>query len=267
MAATVNYATGRAYFSSLGGRDARELIGVIESAGYTAELPVPPAPDDAPPADPATRALAWRLAVCVPLAAAVIVLAMVPAAQFTGWQWVSLLLAAPVAVWGAWPLHRAAWYGLGHGAATMDTLVSVGVGASFGWSVYALLFGGAGMTGMRMSFAFTFGQASGQTLYLEAAAGVTTAVLAGRYLEARARVRSGSALSALAALGAKTTCRAIGLRTATSWSGAPLRLRMVRNVVAVPTDVAHPVHQLTQRGPRRRGHHVAATTKIVKMRP
>ena len=204
VAATVNYATGRAYFAHLGGRDPSELIGVIESTGYTAELPTPPAADDAPPADPEARALAWRLAVCVPLAAAVIVLAMAPAAQFAGWQWVSLALAAPVAVWGAWPLHRAAWYGLGHGAATMDTLVSVGVGASFGWSVYALLFGGAGMTGMRMSFAFTFGQASGQTLYLEAAAGVTTAVLAGRYLEARARVRSGSALSALAALGAKT---------------------------------------------------------------
>ena len=204
VAATVNYATGRAYFSNLGGRDPRELIGVIESAGYTAELPAPPSADGAPPADPESRALARRLAVCVPLAAAVIVLAMVSAAQFTGWQWVSLALAAPVAVWGAWPLHRAAWYGLGHGAATMDTLVSVGVAASFGWSVYALLFGGAGMTGMRMSFAFTFGQASGQTLYLEAAAGVTTAVLAGRYLEARARVRSGSALSALAALGAKT---------------------------------------------------------------
>ena len=204
VAATVNYATGRAYFSDLGGRDLRELIGVIESTGYTAELPAPSAADDMSPADPETRALAWRLAVCAPLTAAVIVLAMAPAAQFTGWQWVSLLLAAPVAVWGAWPLYRAAWYGLGHGAATMDTLVSVGVGASFGWSVYALLFGGAGMTGMRMSFAFTFGQASGQTLYLEAAAGVTTAVLAGRYLEARARVRSGSALAALAALGAKT---------------------------------------------------------------
>ena len=204
VAATVNYATGRAYFASLGGRDPSELIGVIESTGYTASRPAPPTQDDAPLADPETRALARRLAVCVPLAAAVIVLAMVPAAQFTGWQWVSLLLAAPVAVWGAWPLHRAAWYGLGHATATMDTLVSVGVGASFGWSVYALLFGGAGMTGMRMSFAFTFGQASGQTLYLEAAAGVTTAVLAGRYLEARARVRSGSALSALAALGAKT---------------------------------------------------------------
>jgi Cu+-exporting ATPase len=204
VAATVNYATGRAYFSHLGGCDVRELIGVIESTGYTAELPVPPAPGEARPADPATLALAWRLGVCLPLAAAVIVLAMVPAAQFAGWQWVSLLLAAPVAVWGAWPLHRAAWYGLGHGAATMDTLVSVGVCASFGWSVYALAFGGAGMTGMRMSFAFTFGQASGQTLYLEAAAGVTTAVLAGRYLEARARDRSSSALSALAALGAKT---------------------------------------------------------------
>ena len=204
VAATVNYATGRAYFSSLGGREASELIGVIESTGYTASRPAPPSLDDAPPADPETRALAWRLAVCLPLAVAVIVLAMVPSAQFTGWQWVSLALAAPVAVWGAWPLHRAAWYGLGHGTATMDTLVSVGVGASFGWSVYALLFGGAGMTGMRMSFAFTFGQASGQTLYLEVAAGVTTAVLAGRYLEARARARSGSALSALAALGAKT---------------------------------------------------------------
>jgi Cu+-exporting ATPase len=202
VVATVNYATGRAYVTDLGGRDPSELIGVISSTGYTAELPAPPTGDGS--SDPVARALGWRLVVCVPLAAAVIVLAMVPAAQFTGWQWVSLLLAAPVAVWGAWPLHRAAWRGLGYGAATMDTLVSVGVAASFGWSLYALLFGGAGRAGMRMSFAFTFGQASGQTLYLEAAAGVTTAVLAGRYLEARARVRSGSALSALASLGAKT---------------------------------------------------------------
>jgi len=204
VTATVNYATGRAYFTSIGGRDPAELIGVIESAGYTAERPAPPSPDGRPGADPQTRALGRRLAVCIPLAVAVIVLSMVPAAQFPGWQWVSLLLATPVATWGAWPLHRAAWYGLGHGAATMDTLVSVGVGASFCWSVYALLFGGAGMAGMKMSFAFTFGQASGNTLYLEVAAGVTAAVLAGRYLEARARDRSGLALSALAALGAKT---------------------------------------------------------------
>ncbi|MGD0606792.1 MAG: cation-translocating P-type ATPase [Streptosporangiaceae bacterium] len=203
VVATVNYATGRAYVTRLGGRDPGELIGVIESTGYTAELPAPAA-DDTPPSDPAARALGWRLAVCAPLAVAVVVLDMVPAAQFTGWQWVSLLLAAPVAVWGAWPLHRAAWHGLGYAAATMDTLVSVGVAASFCWSLYALFFGGAGRAGMRMSFMFTFGQASGQTLYLEAAAGVTTVVLAGRYLEARARVRSGSALSALASLGAKT---------------------------------------------------------------
>jgi P-type Cu+ transporter len=204
VVATVNYATGRAYVTQLGGRDPGELIGVISSTGYTAELPVPAAAGGRPPSDPVARALGWRLVVCIPLAAAVIVLAMVPAAQFTGWQWVSLLLAAPVAIWGAWPLHRAAWLGLGYAAATMDTLVSVGVTASFGWSLYALLFGGAGQAGTRMSFAFTFGQASGQTLYLDTAAGVTTAVLAGRYLEARARVRSGSALSALAGLGAKT---------------------------------------------------------------
>ncbi len=204
VAATVNYATGRAYFTRVGGRDVGELIGVVESTGYTAAVPAPPGREHRAAPDPATRALGRRLVVCVPLAAVVIVLAMVPAAQFTGWQWVSLALAAPVATWGAWPLHRAAWYGLGQGAATMDTLVSLGVAASFGWSVYALLFGGADMTGMKMSFAFTFSAASGHTLYLEAAAGVTAAVLVGRYLEARAKDRSGSALTALAELGVKT---------------------------------------------------------------
>ena len=202
VSATVNYATGRAYFTSLGGREAAELIGVINSTGYQAALPAPGG--DSHDTDPVVRDLGQRLAVCVPLAVVVIVLAMVPAIQFTGWQWVSLLLAAPVAGWGAWPLHRAALAGLGHAAATMDTLVSLAVAASFGWSVYALLFGGAGMAGMRMPFAFTFNAASGQTLYLEVAAGVTTAVLAGRYLEARAKDHSSSALTALAALGAKS---------------------------------------------------------------
>jgi P-type Cu+ transporter len=203
VAATVNYATGRAYFTSVGGRDAAELIGVIKSVGYQA---APPEPSDSGgrDADPAVRDLGHRLAVCVPLAGAVIAAAMVPPAQFTGWQWVSLLLAAPVAGWGAWPLHRAALAGLGHGTATMDTLVSLAVTASFCWSVYALFFGGAGMAGMRMPFAFTVTAASGQTLYFEAAAGVTAAVLAGRFLEARARDRSASALTALAALGAKS---------------------------------------------------------------
>ena len=203
VAATVNYATGRAYFTSMGGRDPVELISVINSTGYQAALPALPQ-DDGGPADPHQRELGRRLVVCVPLAAAVIALSMVPALQFTGWQWVSLLLTAPVAVWGAWPLHRAALAGLGHGAATMDTLVSLAVAASSLWSLYALFFGGAGALGMRMPFAFTFSAATGMTLYFEAAAGVTTAVLAGRYLETRARGRSASALTALAALGAKS---------------------------------------------------------------
>ena len=202
VAATVNYATGRAYFTSLGGRDAIELISVINSTGYQAALPAPP--EEAGPADPQLRDLGLRLAVCLPLALAVILLSMIPAFQFAGWQWVSLLLTAPVAIWGAWPLHRAALAGLGQAAATMDTLVSLAVAAASGWSVYALLFGGAGALGMRMPFAFTFSSASSMTLYLDAAAGVTTAVLAGRYLEARARDRSVSALAALAALGAKS---------------------------------------------------------------
>ena len=202
VTATVNYATGRAYVTSLGGRDASELISAVQSAGYTAALPADAA--DEPGSDQATRMLGLRLALCIPLAVAVIALAMAPGLQFAGWQWVSLALAAPVATWGAWPVHRAAWAGLAHGTATMDTLVSIGVATSFGWSVYALLVGGADMTGMKMSFAFTFAAASSRTLYFEAAAGVTTAVLAGRYLEARARLRSASALAALAALGAKT---------------------------------------------------------------
>ena len=208
VTASVNYATGRAYFSSVGGREPAELIGVIESCGYSAAAAAPePEPDEGEP-DQATRALGRRLVICVPLAIAVIVLAMVPAVQFSGWPWVSLVLAAPVAVWGAWPLHRAAWAGLGHGTATMDTLVSMAVAASFGWSVYALFTsGGSGMS-MGMSFGSAFGSAFGMTgshpLYLDVAAGVPAAVLAGRYLEARARARSGGALTALAGLGAKT---------------------------------------------------------------
>jgi Cu+-exporting ATPase len=119
-----------------------------------------------------------------PLALVVIALSMVPALQYTGWQWTSLVCAAPVALWGAWPLHRAALAGLRHAAVTMDSLVSLAVAASLAWSVYALASGGAGMAGMRMPFAFTFTGVSGQTLYFEVAAGVTTAVMAGRYLEA-----------------------------------------------------------------------------------
>jgi P-type Cu+ transporter len=201
--ATVNYATERVYITDIGGRDVSELVTAIEAAGYTAALPA-----DESAAGPATasaaRSLGWRLTACVPLAVAVVFLAMVPAAQFGGWQWVSLALAVPVASWGAWPLHRAAWASLRHASATMDTLVSLGIAASLAWSLYALFFGGAGMLGMRMPFALTFTPAGQRALYLDVAAGVTVSVLTGRYLEARAKDRSGSSLSALAQLGAKT---------------------------------------------------------------
>ena len=201
VSATVSYATERAYVTSTGGRDTAELISVIEATGYTAVAARGPEQDGAPGR---AAALGRRLAVCGPLAVAVIVMAMVPAAQFPGWQWVSLLLAGPVAVWGAWPFHRAAWQGLGHGTATMDTLVSLGVSASLGWSLYALFVGSAGTIGMRMPFSFVLAAASGRSIYLDAAAGVTAAVLAGRYLESRAKDRSGAALTALAQLAAKT---------------------------------------------------------------
>jgi P-type Cu+ transporter len=200
--ATVNYATERAYVTATGGRDLSELVTAIEAAGYTATVPARSAGAGAFPAR--SDALRLRALVCAPLALTVIVLAMVPSLQFAGWQWVSLLLAGVVAGWGAWPLHRAAWASLEHATATMDTLVSLGITASFTWSAYALLFGGAGMTGMRMPFELAFGPVGQHTLYLDVAAGVTVTVLTGRYLEARAKERAGSALFALAELGAKT---------------------------------------------------------------
>jgi Cu+-exporting ATPase len=129
---------------------------------------------------------------------------MVPAFQFDGWQWLSLTLAAPVVTWGAWPFHRAAWVNLKHAAATMDTLISVGVTAAFGWSLYALFLGSAGEIGMTHGFSWTAERgAGGSQVYLEVAAGVTVFILAGRYFEARAKRRSGAALKALLELGAK----------------------------------------------------------------
>jgi Cu+-exporting ATPase len=138
------------------------------------------------------------------LSAPVVLLAIIPAMQFTNWQWLSLTLAAPVVVWGALPFHRAAWANLRHGAATMDTLVSVGVLAAFGWSVYALFFGTAGEPGVTHPFELTIARTDGAgNIYLEVATGVTTAILAGRYFEARAKRRAGAALRALLELGAK----------------------------------------------------------------
>ncbi|MDR2453797.1 MAG: copper-translocating P-type ATPase, partial [Bifidobacteriaceae bacterium] len=155
----------------------------------------------APAPDPAAR-LRHRLIICAVLTAPVLLLAMIPPLQFTYWQWLSLTLAAPVAVWGAYPFHKAAWTNLRHGAATMDTLISLGVSAAFAWSLWALFLGGAGMPGMRMEFTLVGGDRP--EIYLEVASAVTVFILAGRYFEARAKRRSGAALRALMDLGAKT---------------------------------------------------------------
>ncbi len=203
--ASVNYATEKARVQAPADLDPAVLVAQVEAAGYTASLPVPPATDDAAVTEPdPTRPLRDRLVVSAVLAVPVIALAMVPALQFTYWQWISLTLAAPVAVWGALPFHRAAWTNLRHGATTMDTLVSTGVLAAFGWSLWALVFGTAGEPGMvhPFTFAVSRGDAAGQ-IYLEVAAGVTTFLLAGRYFEARSKRRAGAALRALLELGAK----------------------------------------------------------------
>ncbi|MFJ1894825.1 heavy metal translocating P-type ATPase [Streptomyces sp. NPDC088115] len=164
-----------------------------------------PTPDpDSDRPDTALASLRQRLTVSAVLAVPVVLLAMIPALQFDNWQWLSLTLAAPVVVWGGLPFHRATWTNLRHGAATMDTLVSVGTLAAFGWSLWALFLGDAGMPGMRHGFDFTVSRTEGSsTIYLEVAAGVVTFILLGRYLEARSKRKAGSALRALMHLGAK----------------------------------------------------------------
>ncbi len=212
VTATVNYATEKAKVSLPEGLDPSVLIAQVEDIGYSAMLPAPPAVPGAADGggsaadadDPELRALRMRLIVSTILTVPVIALAMIPALQFTFWQWASLALAAPVIVWGAWPFHRAAWLNLRHGAATMDTLISMGTLAAFGWSLYALFLGTAGEPGMRhaFSFALTAGDGAGN-IYLEVGAGVTVFILAGRYFEKRSKRRAGAALRALLELGAK----------------------------------------------------------------
>ena len=210
VTATVNYATERAKVMYVGDLAPADLVAAVEKAGYTARLPEPPrtAPGEAArrgaqEADP-LRTLSRRLVVAIVLTVPVVAMAMIPVLQFTYWQWLSLTLAAPVVVWGAYPFHKAAWANLRHGAATMDTLISIGTLAALGWSLYALFFGGAGEPGMRHPFELTIDRMDGGTnIYLEAAAGVTTFILAGRYFEARSKRRAGAALRALLELGAK----------------------------------------------------------------
>ena len=204
--ASVNYATEKARIDYPAGLETAQLVAQVEAAGYTARLPSPSSEPGARPTEgaDAARALRRRLVLSTALAVPVITLSMVPALQFTYWQWISLTLAAPVVAWGAWPFHRAAVANLRHGAATMDTLVSMGTLAALGWSVYALLLGTAGVPGMTHPFILTGPPGGGAgAIYLEVAAGVTTFILAGRYIEARSKRRAGAALRALLDLGAK----------------------------------------------------------------
>ncbi|KND35599.1 heavy metal translocating P-type ATPase [Streptomyces acidiscabies] len=207
--ATVNYATEKAKVSYPLGVAVTDLIDTVVKTGYTAEEPARVERDtdngvNKEDGDPELGALRHRLLVSVVLALPVILLSMIPSLQFDNWQWLSLTLSAPVVVWGGWPFHKAAWTNLRHGSSTMDTLVSVGTAAAFGWSLWALFFGDAGMPGMRHGFDLTVArEGASSALYLEVAAGVTVFLLLGRYLEARAKRRSGAALRALMELGAK----------------------------------------------------------------
>ena len=216
VTATVNYATEKARVSAPAGVGETELIAAVEAAGYRAVPPAPraPAPGDAggaesgatgeTRADVELRSLRTRLFASVVLAVPVILISMIPALQFTYWQWATLALAAPVVTWAAWPFHRAALVNLRHGAATMDTLISLGVSAAFAWSLYALFLGTAGEPGMVHAFELTVAPSDGASnLYLEVAAGVTMFVLLGRYLEKRSKRAAGAALRALLELGAK----------------------------------------------------------------
>ncbi|AEM87351.1 heavy metal translocating P-type ATPase [Streptomyces violaceusniger] len=215
VTATVNFATEKAKVSYGAGIEVADLIATVVKTGYTAEEPRPAVPEPRIPGDagaPGTDRhgeagpdpLRHRMLVSLALSLPVVVLAMVPSLQFDNWQWLSLTLAAPVVVWGGAPFHKAAWTGVRHGAATMDTLVSIGTLAALGWSLWALFFGDAGMPGMRHGFDLTVSRADGSSsIYLEAAAGVTTLILLGRFLEAKSKRRAGAALRALLELGAK----------------------------------------------------------------
>ncbi|HEX6130647.1 MAG TPA: heavy metal translocating P-type ATPase [Actinomycetota bacterium] len=208
VSATVNLATEKASVTVADLAVTREdLVAAVEAAGYGAAPVVEAdasASEDDEPEDPELRSLRDRLLASAVLSAPVLAIAMVPALQFRNWQWLSLMLAFPVATWGAWPFHRVALRNLRHGAASMDTLISVGVTAAFAWSFYALFWGDAGMPGMRMSFGWSFERGVGRhQIYLEVASAVTVFILAGRYLEARAKRRAGAALRALLELGAK----------------------------------------------------------------
>ena len=211
ITASVNYATEKASVTAPAGYDPQLLIAEVEKTGYTAELPTPKgaaAPGDGNEGesreDAELRALRQRLIGSAVLAVPVIAMAMIPALQFDYWGFASLALAAPVVIWAGWPFHKAAWMNLKHGAATMDTLISVGTSAAMIWSIIALFFGTAGDRGVVHPFELTISRSDGLGhIYLEVAAGVITFILLGRYFEKRSKRRAGAALRALLELGAK----------------------------------------------------------------
>ncbi|MEO8555678.1 MAG: cation-translocating P-type ATPase, partial [Actinomycetota bacterium] len=213
VSATVNYATEKAKVTYVGSVAPEDLIAIVEATGYTAELPAPKVSSassetagdaEEDDRDDEVSRLRQRLVISAYLSLPVLLWSMIPPLQFDNWQWISLTLASPVVVWGALPFHRAAFTNARHGAATMDTLISVGVGSAWLWSLWALLLGGAGMPGVRMSFELLPSRASGENdIYLEVASVVTVLILSGRYFEAKAKKRSGAALRALLNLGAK----------------------------------------------------------------
>ena len=202
VSASVNYTTERASVDFDPSAVAPEqLVDAVEAAGYAAVLPA-----SEPEVEPSDElaSLRRRLLISAALALPVLPLSMIPALQFDNWQWLALQLSTPVVLWGGWPFHQAAWANLKHGAATMDTLISVGTLAAWLWSLYALFLGDAGVTGMTMAFdLIPEAGERGDEIYLEVASAVTVFVLAGRYFEARAKSRAGAALEALLALGAK----------------------------------------------------------------
>ncbi|WP_328406140.1 heavy metal translocating P-type ATPase [Nocardia sp. NBC_00403] len=206
VTATVNFATEKAKVSYPQSVSPEQLVEQVHAAGYTAHVPAPPTTetDRSDERSTALDRLRQRLLISTGLALPVVAMAMIPALQFDNWQWLSLTLAGPVVFWGGADFHRAALSNARHGAATMDTLISVGTLAAFGWSVYALFFGHAGMPGMKHSFSLGIERAdAASNVYFEVATGVIVFILAGRYLETRAKDRAGSALRALLELGAK----------------------------------------------------------------
>lgn len=202
--ATVNYATENATIELPTGLSISDAIAAVESAGYTAKELTHDGDEQGEIKDSAEVVLRNRLVISSILTIPVVLMAMIPALQFDYWQWLSLTLASPVVIWGALPFHRATWTNLRHGAATMDTLISMGVIAAYTWSLYALFFGGAGETGMKMEFTLLPSHSGASEIYLEVASAVTVFILLGRYFESRAKSKSSAALTALLNLGAKT---------------------------------------------------------------